>query len=842
MNRYSPIDLTSFWNISRDNLPREGQPAPWHPRYTEILPGLVGGEQSFWGVPFALGPAEGGKECFILLEDNSDRVSIPFSGKASFVVLAHFCNASHDPEGKKQPADVPVGLVTRPGEHLADYVLLYADGSEHRQPILRRFEINELLTAWGQQAFAARPQTQTTGADHRGPSPRGAWGRLQTALSDVNNNQAGGNYWIYALPNPQPDKPLTGIRLEAIGADRVAVAGITLYHGRYHPLRHRRLETIRARLAEETTLQAANAEVDLGTISRVYAVPAFAPETWLSAPVQGWGEQEIPHEKVNELFLDVTASPDATISLVGHPLAYRDILSQGKTQSQDGTIEAELLTPQKVWVRVTVLDGDTGQPTPVRIHFRSADGRYFPPYGHRHEVNNNWFEDYAGDTQFGSTAYAYVDGRFQIELPVGSVYVEMAKGFEYQPVRAQLDIQPDQRELTLTIRRAFNWRKEGWVTADTHVHFLSPQAAWLEAQGEGINLVNLLASQWGDLFTNVADLTGAASGVSRDDTIVWVGTENRQHLLGHISLLGGKGEPVTPMCASGPSESYIGDPTWMSLAEWSDACRQREGLVVIPHFPTPYCEVAADIVLGKVDAVEIAQFTPSMENFTISEWYRFLNLGYRVTAVGGTDKMYSGMPVGGVRTYAYVGNESFDFASWAKAVRAGRTFTTSGPLLTLSVDGHAPGDEIRLAAGGGTLAVKVQAICAQPFHELHLIVNGQVVARKTSEQDTKEMSLETMVSISGSSWIAARCISRHQVWYIWPKHLGAHTSPVYVVVADQEQFSSLEARYMLTLIEGGLTWLSTLSIPADPERHQRVRQVFLKAKEILQARLRAHGQ
>ena len=56
-----------------------------------------------------------------------------------------------------------------------------------------------------------------------------------------------------------------------------------------------------------------------------------------------------------------------------------------------------------------------------------------------------------------------------------------------------------------------------------------------------MNLVNLLAAQWGDLFTNVGDLTGDQSGVSRDDTLVWVGTENRQHLLGHISLLGGQG-------------------------------------------------------------------------------------------------------------------------------------------------------------------------------------------------------------------------------------------------------------------------------------------------------------
>ena len=76
------------------------------------------------------------------------------------------------------------------------------------------------------------------------------------------------------------------------------------------------------------------------------------------------------------------------------------------------------------------------------MHFRSPDGRYFPPYGHRHEVNDNWFEDYGADLKLGQTPYAYVDGTFQGELPVGEVYAEVSKGFEYQPVRQKLEIKP----------------------------------------------------------------------------------------------------------------------------------------------------------------------------------------------------------------------------------------------------------------------------------------------------------------------------------------------------------------------------------------------------------------
>jgi hypothetical protein len=753
------------------------------------------------------------------------------------VVIAHFCNASSDPD---RP-DVGVGFAIRPGEHLADYVLCYEDSSEHRRPIRRRFEINAPTISWGQLAFAARPHQADAPLDFRGPAERNQWGEFQTSVSQ-GAYATPSRYWIYALENPRPEKGLKALRIEPTGADRLAITGLTLYHGREHPLRHRRLETLRVMLEEAVDPEQVETTIDLGIIARQYAVPAFAPEEWLGAELVGWGEEAKGGEGSRELLLDVTASPEATLTVAGHEVNIGEVCEKGRAQSADGRALVEILTPRKTWIHVTVEDASTGRPTPVRVHFRAPDGRYLPPYGHRHEVNDNWFEDYGADLKLGSTQYAYVDGRFQIELPVGEVYVELAKGFEYQPLRRRVHIEPGQRELRLQIERAMDLRREGWVTADTHVHFISPQTAWLEAQAEGLNLVNLLASQWGDLFTNVGDITGEVSGVSRDDTLIWVGTENRQHLLGHISLLGSKGSPVFPLCAGGPSESYLGDPAWTSLAEWADACRKREGVVVMPHFPNPYCEVVADIVLGKVDAVEIRTFFgPTLSDFGTTEWYRFLNCGYRVAAVGGTDKMSAGMPVGGVRTYAQLRDEDFTFESWARAVRAGRTFTTSGPILGFRVEGRSPGEDIQLPAGGGTLEVEAWAQSVQPFHELQVVANGRVVARREATEGTTRTRLSAQVRLRGSGWLAARCVSRLKVWHVWPVHIAAHTSPVYVVASGEELFSPSDAAYMLTLLDGGLTWLDTLSIPASPEKHQRIREVFHHAQQHLQGRLHEHG-
>jgi hypothetical protein len=837
MSMFTPVDLGPSFNSTRD-------PQHWHQEIGRDLRNMPAEKQAFWGIPFLLGPREG--RSWLCLDRDLPQADIVLSRKASFLVFAHFCDESHDPEGKRQPKDYNPGEVTRPGEHLADYALLYTDGTEHRRPIRRRFEIGEALVLWGQWAFAARPHVEDRVADWRGPYSGDdyddRWGVRQVAVGPTPGRNI--QYWLFALPNPYPGREIGRLLLETKGAGRIAIAGITLYAGKAHPLRFRRLETLRVSMQQSTEPTSLDCAIEPGVIGRRFNVPPFDGESWLSEPVKGWGDEPPRKVSSSEVLVEAMTTAESTIKVAGQVIDLQSAFEQGSAASPDGKIRVEVLTPHKTWVRAKVLDSETGRPTPARVHFRSPDGRYIPPYGHRHEVNDNWFEDYGGDLKLGSTQYAYVDGDFTVELPVGEVFVEVAKGFEYRPLREKVEIRPGQKELALTIERPINLRRQRWVTADTHVHFLSPQTAWLEAQAEGVNIVNLLASQWGDLFTNFADITGDLSRVSRNETLVWVGTENRQHILGHMSLLGVKGAPVTPVCASGPDESYIGDPTWSSLAEWAERCREQEGLVVIPHFPNPQSEVIADVVLGKVDGLEIRFFTPALESSDVREWYRFLNCGYRIAAVGGTDKMSAGQALGGVRTYAQVDDGELSFGTWAAAVRAGRTFTTSGPLIGLTVDGRSLGDEIRIKKSGGTMEVEAWARCFQPFHDLQIVVNGQIVAEESAADGAQEIRLRSAIKIPGSAWIAARCVSRLKVWQSitapQPVHIGAHSSPVYVHCEGDELFNPSDATYMLTLIDGGLTWLDTLSIPASPEQHKRIHRIFEEAKVSLEGRMPGH--
>jgi len=268
--------------------------------------------------------------------------------------------------------------------------------------------------------------------------------------------------------------------------------------------------------------------------------------------------------------------------------------------------------------------------------------------------------------------------------------VDVARGFEYEPLRTRTTIAPGQQELTLRLKRWCNMNARRWFSGDTHVHFLSTQGSHTVARGEDLNVVNLLLSQWGHLFTNTEEFTGGESRSRDGHTIVYASQENRQHLLGHLTLLG-LSKPVMPWCSDGPSEAEMGGTLEVTMSDWADQCHAQGGTVILPHLPNPNGEPAAMIATGRVDAVEFFRhggdcpWWRGMYNHL--EYYRYLNGGYRLPLVGGTDKMSSEVPVGLYRTYVYIPPEQdFTYETWCANLAAGRTFMSGGPIISLSVD------------------------------------------------------------------------------------------------------------------------------------------------------------
>ncbi|MBM3957023.1 MAG: hypothetical protein FJ313_03095, partial [Gemmatimonadetes bacterium] len=417
MTKFSCQDLSGTRNTTMSD------PGPWEDRTARGVAALPTGARRFWGVPFMLASGAAGEPGLVVAGANgsTEPVNLPVCGRATYVVLAHFCDSRAGAAVGGRTAGYPNPVVTAPGEHLADYVLVYEDGSEAATPIRRRFEVNQLMTRM-QSGFAARPHQGLTPLDFRGPYPRNMWGRMQTgvfigdpaapppARDYLESTRYPAPSWsIYALPNPHPGKGIASMRVDPTGAAALAIGAVTLFAGGEHPLRHLPLESVRIDLPEgegPAAPQTADVDVDLGVVARRYAMPAFDPDAWLESSVHGWGE-DADSRPAGFLVVDVSAAPDATLSVAGRALDVGELYRAGAASSADGAVRARVLTPRRTWVRGRIIDASTGRPTPARVHFRSGDGRYFPPYGHTHEVNDNWFEDYGADLKLGTTQYAY---------------------------------------------------------------------------------------------------------------------------------------------------------------------------------------------------------------------------------------------------------------------------------------------------------------------------------------------------------------------------------------------------------------------------------------------------
>ncbi len=778
---YAPLDLTAIANAPASVLPAD--------------PPLPAGPVSFHGLPFLIGAGDraliaGGGE-------RMDSLTIPVSRTATWIVAAHRLLESRLMEGD------PVGRA------VADWTLRFADGTEQVLPVRERLEIGILPVSWGQWPILTAPDQP------EGMSPRyqaGGGGRQTEAYQGWAKW-----FWLMAWPVADPAKPIGSIVIRPHGP-KFAIGGACLSAVPEEPFTRAAkvpLKIILPKSEDAAKPFDLKVEVDRGVATWPYALPAESPEAFLADPMPGWGAEQ--NRSSSPAYVEIAANPSATITV----RSGEDVLGTAKMGdlTKDGAARSDrlhliTLEPGRNWVKTTVLDDATGKPVPCRIHFRSPDGIPYQPHGHHDHVNSNqdtWHIDIGGDLRLGQITYAYIDGTCQGWLPRGELIVDVARGWEYEPIRTKLRIEPGQRELTLRLKRIRHMAKERWFSGDSHVHFLSTQGGHREASGEGLDVVNLLLSQWGHLFTNTEEFTGSPSVDSRTGTIVYATQENRQHILGHLTLLGLK-EPVSPWCSDGPSEAELGGNLETTLSRWADACREQGGTVVIPHLPNPNCEPATLIATGRADAIEMFIHDPYMH----LEYYRYLNAGYRLPIVGGTDKMTADVPVGLYRTYVRIpDHEPFTYDTWCKYLRAGATFQSGGPLLDFTVDGRPIGATISMT-GSGTVEVEARAQSVVPIHSLEIVMNGNVVARTEESKGTKRLHLNQKLKIDKHSWVVARCagpnytsVKHHDGWH---RGIMAHTSPIYLAVGGPwGMFSEESAEYMLTLIHGGLEYVKTRS-------------------------------
>lgn len=765
-------------------------------------------------------------------------LTIPIDGAVHHLIFAHALLETNLWEGG------PLG------ETVVRYRVRYANGKEVDVPIRERFEVGNIPLPWGQFPFLALPDME----DYLMPRAAGRWEEAGRRRAEVDEGWAQA-YYLWAWQNAEPERRIESLTVVPT-AYRFVLAAITLGHAPGAPFARAARQPLKITLLRDEDAArpfALKVTVDRGSATYAHPLPARGLD---GAPsLAGFGAPQ--NRSSSPAYAEVSAAETATVQVQlgdevigGAPWAP---LARGETV-ESSRVRLEVVDPGRNWVRVQVVDDETGQRLPCRVAFHSPEGIPFPPHGHHAPVFSNYYDwnlNPGGDVQLGQVAYAYVDGRCEGWLPRGRVLVDVARGFEYRPLREWVEIEPGQQQLTLRLRQWIDMNAERYFSGDTHVHFLSPQAGHLEAAAEGLNVVNLLQSQWGHYFSNATDFSGRPSISREGETIVYVSQENRQHILGHLSLLGLK-EPVMPWCSGGPSESELGGSLETTLSRWADACHEQGGTVVIPHAPAPNGEPAALVATGRADAVEMLEQLP----YEHLEYYRYLNGGYRLPLVGGTDKMSSHVPVGLYRTYVHIpADEPFTYDNWCRHLRAGHTFVSGGPLLWFSVEGRPPGSTLAVP-GGGTVEVEATVRSIFPVHTLQIVQAGAVVAETAEAQGARRLHLHARLRIDGDTWLAARCggpgYGKSVHFDRRRRGIMAHSSPIYIrggdayALADPATYS-----YMLTLVEGGLAYLRQRSRQypeADVTHHHGradhlayLEEPFLEARATLHRRMHQLG-
>jgi hypothetical protein len=821
---------TQFPKVEKFNLSKE---------MSEVLDEALTGSCTAWGIPFQVNEV-------VILADKPVRVDLPPT-RARWLVFMHTSDIrpmAQDEHGFTSPMRGEGQL----NEQAATYIIRYADGTEQAQPIRRRHHIGAFQHRWGERCFqaVASHKPQPSRPPHEQPGE--GWGWSQTRVNPADS----GDWlnWLYAWENPHPEKDIIGLTLEPVSGlvilSALTAGNVAELPLRWRPRRKARLvlppwENFKPELDQDGLLK--QIRLDLGQVISATPRLLYPDETW-----EETYNNQFPGLSSSEVLVEYTSHPEANFYLWDGRIV-------PAAQVEDRVSDETLLpvAPADQTVRLRVVEKGSSHPIPVKLHVHGEWGEYLAPVDRHRILNPAWFEDYSVDfahlewpNNQQMHACTYINGDTTIKLPQGKVYLEVSKGFEIRPLRKVLEVTGETEEITLELERVLPWRPKGWVTADTHVHFLSPISALLEGSAEGVNIINLLASQWGELMTNVGDFDGTHTWGSLQtggdgEYLVRVGSENRQHVLGHISLLGYQGRLIAPMTTGGPDESALGDPIESLLTEWARQCHQQEGLVVLPHFPNPRLEHAASIVSGDIDAIEMTAWNDlysGIDPYSLSDWYRYLNCGYLVPAVGGTDKMASCTAVGTVRTYARIDPAlGFDYETWKSAIRRKETFVTYGPLLEFFVDGKPMGSQIEMTKKGGALDIIWQAASVTvPMSRVELVVNGEV--RESQPVDPWDASGQWSIKLKQSAWLAL-LVRGH--YADRPEIITAHSTPVMVKLAGSPLLAAADAVTILEQIEGALAYLDTVGTRAEDRVYKRMRLVLEASHRELHNRMHQAG-
>jgi hypothetical protein len=442
-----------------------------------------------------------------------------------------------------------------------------------------------------------------------------------------------------------------------------------------------------------------------------------------------------------------------------------------------GEVDVAIDVPPAGNLQVKIEDAATGKATAAVAGFYSTDHRLVVPtqalsfdeggFAYRPGRVRPYRASHYWPGTSDERQVFFVDGGFSMAAPAGTYKLIVGKGFEYIPKVRTVQIEPGGNSTqVIRLERWVDMPAQGWYSGDTHVHYArageeANRRLGFWASAEDVHMINVM--RMGDaLKTYYEQYAYGMEGrkLAPGFAIVPGQEDPRTSSIGHTLQLNLQ-SPIRFL-----DQYYLYDRVF-------DETHRQGGLTGYAHTYQPPGfgfwvreNMTMNVPRHKLDFVEISQ----NGDIDYHLFYEFLNLGFRLSATGGSDVPYTDT-IGSSRVYAYTGSR-FDPDTWFNAVKAGRTFVTTGPMLELTVNGEVPGSEIP-AKPGDTLRIRATASgqVARPQY-LEVVEQGDILKALGQPSGREQVSCDFTFKVRHSTWIAARCA-------------GALTSPVYVRVGEE---------------------------------------------------------
>ena len=380
-----------------------------------------------------------------------------------------------------------------------------------------------------------------------------------------------------------------------------------------------------------------------------------------------------------------------------------------------------------------------------------------------------------------------LSGQGAITVPVGTYSVYATRGIEWSLHAEQTEI-VEGTEATFTGKLTRSVSTPGWISGDFHLHTLTYSGhgdSDLEERiisliGEGVEFAVATDHNHNTDYTPTVEALGVSDQVK---TI----TGNEVSVpIGHLNAF-----PLEP-------DRPVPDPQARDARALFKFIREetnRYGIVPVIQLNHPrwggidyFTQTELDPITGECnsriyssdfDTIEIFNSNPGWGYFdadlpadftvgagihsVLQDWFNLLNRGFRYVAVGNSDSHcvhhnFAGYP----RNFVQVPIDhpaKVQPAMVAESLRAGRCYTTLGPVLDFRVNGQPMGSIVETTNKRVMVDVRLQSPTWILINRVKIVVNGDVVETVEVEPDVRAdgrfrwPSIKKVVSLTHDSWI-----------------------------------------------------------------------------------------